>query len=221
MLVPRLSSQAAAELAALNDQIANITLTTQPDSRTSRFADTLNNLKTAALYRTSNASGTPSHSSRFVWNNRAPPRVRFFGWLLLNNRIQCRSNLFMKHILEDDICELCGNAVETADHLIFHCPVSSQFWSHIGWAEQDVPQVADLWQMTRPAHIPAKHFSMMILLCCWQIWNHRHDVVFRHQQPSLSRLLHSCKEACRLWSSRLRPQDRSYADLWCNLFVMN
>jgi hypothetical protein len=62
---------------------------------------------------------------------------------------------------------------------------------------------------------------MMILLCCWQIWNHRHDVVFRQLQPSLPRLLHACKEACRLWSCRLRPQDRVYTDFWCNLFVMN
>jgi hypothetical protein len=221
LLVPRLSPQAEAELATVNSQIASITLSTQPDSRSSRFIDALNNLKTSALYQAANDGDAPANGPRFVWLNKAPPRVRFFGWLLINNRIQCRANLFIKNILDDDVCELCGAAAETADHLIFRCQVASQLWSHVGWDENQLPHVTNLWEFERPQHIPSRHFSMMILLCCWQIWNHRHDVVFRQLQPSLPRLLHACKEACRLWSCRLRPQDRVYTDFWCNLFVMN
>ena len=221
MLVSRLSPQASEELHALNEMISNITLTQAPDSRYSKFAGQLGTLHASAVYQASKTMGSPCNFSSFVWRNRAPPRVRFFGWLLVNNRIQCRYNLHLKHVLDDDICQLCGNAAETADHLIFRCLVPSAFWNHIGWTGVNLPEPTHLWEMPRPPHIPAKHFLMIILLCCWQIWNHRHDVVFRHQQPCLSRLLYSCRETCRLWSSRLRSQDRSIADHWCNLFVMN
>ena len=57
--------------------------------------------------------------------------------------------------------------------------------------------------------------------CCWNIWNHRHDVVFRHQQPSLRRLLAACKEACRLWGCRLSQRDRHIVDVCCQMFVMH
>lgn len=30
------------------------------------------------------------------------------------------------------------------------------------------------------------------LLCWWCLWNHRHDIVFRNEQPSLRRLLQCC-----------------------------
>ena len=73
----------------------------------------------------------------------------------------------------------------------------------------------------RPPTIPPKHFNTMLLLCCWNIWNHRHDVVFRHQQPSLRRLLAACKEAARLWGCRLRQRDRHLVDVWCQMFVMH
>ena len=49
-------------------------------------------------------------------------------------------------------------------------------------------------------------------------WNHRHDVVFRSQEPSLLRLLLSCKEEARLWSCRLPRQDKEVAEAWCHAF---
>ena len=147
------------------------------------------------------------------------PRVKFFGWLLLQERIQCRANLAKKNILDSDTRELCGQSAENCDHLVFHCPVANSFWTHLGLDSTSLPQVHRLWKMRRPDHIPQVLFSTMILLCCWQLWNHRHDVVFRQQQPSLSRLLATCKAACRLWSCRLRSQDKWVVDYWCDKFV--
>lgn len=67
---------------------------------------------------------------------------------------------------------------------------------------------------------PGHPTCQLLLLSCWHIWNHRHDVLFRHQPLCLRRLLSSCKEACRLWSCRLRDQERVLTDTRCNLFSM-
>lgn len=156
----------------------------------------------------------------FVWKSRAPPYVHFFGWLLLRDCIQCQANLYHKNILDDATCELCHQAPETSDHLIFHCTIARQFWDHLGWRDQPFPPITELWNMPRPANVSPLHFNTLLLLSCWNIWNPRHDVVFRPQASCLRWLLSSCKEACRLWGCRLRAQDRVLTDTWCNLFTM-
>jgi len=60
----------------------------------------------------------------------------------------------------------------------------------------------------------------MVLLCCWHLWNHHHDVVFRAKPPSLHRLLSSCREATELWRWRLPVPLRGELDFWSNLFAM-
>jgi len=221
-LTARLSSQATLELTEVQQLLASITLTQQPDRRTCKFADTTSKLNTGAIYRASTYSGVSSRIYNYVWTSRAPTRVRFFGWLLMLGRLQCRANLYYKHVLDDDICELCRQQPETSDHLIFHCTVAKEFWNHLGFqGNLPLPSTKQLWDMPRPPTKPPKHFNTMLLLCCWNIWNHRHDVVFRHQQPSLRRLLAACKEAARLWGCRLRQRDRHLVDVWCQMFVMH
>ncbi|RLN08965.1 hypothetical protein C2845_PM11G28540 [Panicum miliaceum] len=67
---------------------------------------------------------------------------------------------------------------------------------------------------------PAALLSTFLLLCCWQIWKHRHETVFRGATPSLPRLLESCKAECLLWRCRLPAKYKDLADQWCNNFRM-
>jgi hypothetical protein len=70
---------------------------------------------------------------KFVWQNRAPPRVRFFAWLLVQGKIQCKTNLLLKIIIEDATCDLCTAEMESPDHLILHCPFAKRFWLQLGF----------------------------------------------------------------------------------------
>jgi len=141
ILVPRLSLQAAVEKIDADNLIASISLHQQQDERNSFFAAVGNLLDTGQLYRASTQSGERCQSYEFVWKNYAPPRVKFFGWLLLQERIQCRANLAKKNILDSDTRELCGQSAENCDYLIFHCPVANSFWTHLGWDSASLPQV--------------------------------------------------------------------------------
>jgi len=52
---------------------------------------------------------------------KAPPKVKFFMWLVLHRRIWT-ANRRLRHGLQDsDDCNLCSQASETCDHLFVGC----------------------------------------------------------------------------------------------------
>jgi hypothetical protein len=139
------------------------------------------------LYNASTRSGVRAQFYEFVWRNNAPPRVKFFGWLLVQGRIHCKANLLKKHIIEDDSCDLCAQSPESCDHLLFGCLAARSFWRHLGWDPTSLPSAENLWVMPRPDHIPKELFSTLVLLCCWNIWNHRHDAGLQTPPPQPSK----------------------------------
>ena len=48
------------------------------------------------IYKTSVRGDQKLPSFDFIWRNFAPPREKFFAWLLVQDRIQCKANLEKK-----------------------------------------------------------------------------------------------------------------------------
>lgn len=86
--------------------------------------------------------------------NISPPRVKFFGWLLTQNRIHCRQALARKNILEDATCEICKATEESADHIFSECPFIQSFWTAIGWFPGNIAKVKELWNNPPPPPTP-------------------------------------------------------------------
>jgi len=62
---------------------------------------------------------------KVVWKARCTPRVKFFAWLILVDRLNTKSMLRRHHlnIQDNDTCVLCNTGeVETIEHLFFDCP---------------------------------------------------------------------------------------------------
>jgi hypothetical protein len=126
------------------------------DRRSSPFADTSGKLCTSTLYAVlkSRAAEAGSANSAF-WRSCAPPRVQFFGWLLIHGRVQCKTSLLQRKVVQDSTRELCNRAPETASHLIFHCAFAASFWQTLGfqlrqhWASKTFISCRDLIQSQR------------------------------------------------------------------------
>ena len=102
--VRRLSSQAADQLQQIRCIMGDTVLTNESDKRISPFCIAPGRLDTLAIYRMLKSRDCqPNESSVFVWNSAAPPRVKLFVWLLVQGRIQCRTNLFRKGIVDSDL----------------------------------------------------------------------------------------------------------------------
>jgi hypothetical protein len=69
---------------------------------------------------------------RHIWGTRAPNKVKVFAWLYFKDRLTTRSNLYAKHVLDDDQCQRCTNHVEDKHHVFFSCDASSELWDKLG-----------------------------------------------------------------------------------------
>jgi hypothetical protein len=43
----------------------------------------------------------------------------------------------------------------------------------------------------------APHYDTYLALCYWQLWKHRHEVVFRQQVPFVPHLLNTCVQTVK------------------------
>jgi hypothetical protein len=96
----------------------------------------------------------------------------YFAWLLVQRRVQCKSILLVKKVIDDDTCDLCRSGPETVNHIIF----AREFWRWIGAPAASVEHLRDA---PLPPTTSAAHRSCFLLLCCCQLWKHRNGVVFQ------------------------------------------
>jgi hypothetical protein len=110
--------------------------------------------------------------------------VKFFGWLMVQERLKCRHNLKIKNIVEDESCPICNAAPETTNHLILDCVFARAVWQPMGF-DVSAHELAQLWELLKPDQVPLLHYNVLLLLICWALWEHRNDVVFNASEPSL------------------------------------
>ena len=121
-------------MCTVNNIISLTQLSEAHDTRLSPFASPDGRLNSSLLYRMLQATkGDMSDGASFIWGSRAPPRVKLFGWLLLNDRVQSKANLQKKTVVQDAKCDICHASNEDADHIMFRCQFAQELWSSLGF----------------------------------------------------------------------------------------
>jgi len=115
----------------------------------------------------------------------------------------------------DDRCEVCGESTETTAHILLQCEFAARFWEELGMDISSSDTDSVLLRISRPQAMPEKHFSTFILLCCWELWKRRNNVVFRGERATIQETLRACRADVDLWKHRLRQEDRWVVAAWC------
>eukprot|EP00253_Pinus_taeda_P006485 PITA_06485 len=153
----------------------------------------------AAGYRVLQASRNNSQTLAFwknVWESLALPKVNFFFWTLVHNKLLTGDNLEKRNIVGLHRCVLCSNNFETTQHLFLDCIFAKQVWGFILQdfqisvpSQNSISNLFASWSLFYPQRIPPKSFWRKIWIVlpkyvCWQLWLARNQLIFKEMWHS-------------------------------------
>lgn len=106
-----------------------------------------------SAYRVQFLGSTSTTMNKTIWKVWAPPKVKFFSWLTIQNRIWTADRLEKRGWENCGLCTLCKRANETSSHLFFKCRFAMRVWRMVkdwlglgtleinGWAECETPRL--------------------------------------------------------------------------------
>jgi hypothetical protein len=144
-----------------------------------------------------------------VWKAWAPPKTKFFAWLLTQKRIWTADRLQKRGWPNCGLCPLCKQTTESIDHLFVGCRFTLRIWGYIReWL--GIPNILpNQWtglpiktwwdKMTSGSTPNRKAIASLTLLVTWEVWNERNARVFRNNHSPSMVVLDRIKREARLW----------------------
>ena len=143
--------------------------------------------------------------AKLLWKTAAPPRVKFFFWLVVHRQCWTAARRKQHGLQDSDDCIMCAQAVEMMDHIIPGCVLSRQIWAMIltKLHFQDVQDedVMPLWIRIRKV-LPKENrrvFDSLFFLVGWTLWKERNARTFRNDVATPSELLQGIVDEANLW----------------------
>ncbi|XP_050233583.1 uncharacterized protein LOC126682073 [Mercurialis annua] len=147
-----------------------------------------------------------------IWKWNLPPRIKFFSWLLIHDRIFSNKILVAKGILNPELigCIVC-NLEESSMHIICYCRFAWNFWCYL-LAKCDILWVSpptiyhffSLWSSF--SHSSFKEIWRLIwFFGIWELWKARNNRVFNSQESSHESLAFMCISKAVFFYSSFHP----------------
>ncbi|XP_039118169.1 uncharacterized protein LOC120254088 [Dioscorea cayenensis subsp. rotundata] len=137
------------------------------------------------FYNFLNDGGLRCHKTPVILKSVCPKKINLFNWLAWDNKILTLENLAMRrcNLLQSTACVLCHAGVETADHLLLHCPFALHIWTFFGqlfgvrhWPRSLVDLWGDWRRMIPKPLIP--FWDLLVRAINWNIWLERNARIF-------------------------------------------
>jgi hypothetical protein len=157
---------------------------------------------------------------KLVWKSRCTPRVKFFAWLVLVDRLNTKAMLRRRHLnTQDDLyCVLCNASIEEdIEHLFFSCPFAQQCWSALSFSWDTTLPLQERFLKEKEAQgLP--FFTEAALIGAWELWKLRNDKIFQRRDPTPVLWLANFKNQCFAQSVRFKDDLRSSFCFWLDAF---
>jgi hypothetical protein len=152
------------------------------------------------------------YEAKLIWKTKAPPKCRFFIWLLLQDRIWTAARLQVRQWPNEYFCQLCVRNLETAHHLFDECSVARNIWHRIGqWARTmelepvswTITANVREWFILRMNQLPssAKNgLRSLIVLTIWEIWRERNSGIFMKKGKQVQGIVEAIQDKANTWA---------------------
>lgn len=131
--------------------LSNLTTLYSPVNDEKRWKLTANGkFSVKTFYNFLNDGGMRCPGSPIILKGDCPKKINLFNWLAWDNKILTLENLALRrcNFFHSTTCVMCHANVETADHLLIHCPMALHIWNYFGhlYEARRIPMsLKDLW----------------------------------------------------------------------------
>ncbi|XP_021995860.1 uncharacterized protein LOC110893046 [Helianthus annuus] len=161
----------------------------------------------ASIKRILSAANRISPERAFEWNNWVPKKVGIVAWRAEMERMPTKNALAIRNIpVLDQMCVLCGEYVETCDHIFVLCHHAQTAWQNIAaWCKLPpvvafgINDLLTLHEVSSGSRKKKKAIHAVVLVTFWSIWKMRNDAVFRQRIPNAMKMLDEIKSMAYLW----------------------
>jgi hypothetical protein len=158
----------------------------------------------------------PPRTVTWIWKSKCVPKIKFFTWLLLNDRLNTRniSRRRGKFLEEGYSCVLChdGNE-ETVEHLFFNCPASTSRWFALGIIWHETANIHEKLHIAKQSFMQP-FFMEIVMIGAWCIWKERNDFIFNGRIPSVSSWKVAFKKEVLDHFCRIKPSLYQFVRSW-------
>ena len=132
----------------------------------------------------------PHIALSWIWKAKCIPRIKFFVWLLLSDRLNTRNMLRKRQFNVGNTfdCSMCAaDTEETVERLFFGCAFSHSCWNCLSFpilynSNEDrlhlLAHAKERWKR--------KLFMEIFAIAAWNIWKERNNFYFNGVTPQLS-----------------------------------
>jgi hypothetical protein len=144
----------------------------------------------------------PHITFSWLWKTKCVPKMKFFCWLILSDRLNTRNMLRRRHYILNSgyNCLLCiSPPEETIEHLFFHCQFSTECWSTLNLFWQQTGDRCHIIEQGR-SQWTQPMFMEIFIVAAWSIWKERNNWVFNNKYASVQRMTQVIRDEARKWA---------------------
>lgn len=167
---------------------------------------------TKSAYSIQFAGKTKCLTASQTWKTKAPPKCKFFAWLMLKDRIWTAARLQRRGWPNEYFCQLCIRNLETTTHLFCECFLTREIWEQVAiwiqapsllpgnWSFDSTMEdwFTDLVASANESRRPG--LQSIVLLTIWEVWRERNNRVFRREARSVSHIVAAIQDEARTWT---------------------
>lgn len=144
---------------------------------------------------------------RDIWYDKVLPKIQFFMWTAVLEKISTMDALWRKGLALPSICLQSYHDAESINHLLIHCHFAWEIWCGVardfGSTFAAATNFRDLllgWRSSVFNTFGKRIWRLVPATVCWAIWLEKNHRVFKgHSEPTW-RVYRRVKEYILLWT---------------------
>lgn len=118
-----------------------------------------------------------------MWGFEVSQKIRFFIWLTSQDPLMTNGNRFIRKLIDDPRCFVCGEIEENTLHILRDCPAASRVWTILGVNVEDLGWRIPLkdWllgNIERRLVRTDSNWPQLFGVAIWWLWKWRNERCF-------------------------------------------